>query len=310
MAPETASRGQGQRPYWLWLTLAVSAFCVLLFTGFAYLMPGPPPPAWMPKWIAITQATSFFLCLAICGAVRLTEGLPRAWGWAALIAVATGAAWISSATGYAWLTWFESGNRAFHPDFLSGVASSLVIDIWMFSFFTAAQKLLRSMEVERRRDARLAEARIAAGQAQVLALRHQISPHFLFNTLNAISGLIVSGRHEEATAMMKRLSDYFRSSTASETRGMVSLREELAAVEAYLAIERVRFGKRLAFAIDCPDSALAAEVPSFLLQPLVENAVKHAVAPSSGQVTISLRVATQSGHLIMAVEDDGSARKK
>ena len=297
------------RPYWLWLTLAVSAFCLLAYGGSPYLIPGNQVPAWMPKWVMATQAMSFTLCLAIYGVIRLTDRLPRIWGWAAAFSAAAVAALISAFHAYEWIVWFERGNARFRPDYLTGIGMNLLIDVWMFSFFAAAQKLLRVLEIERARDVRLAEVRLAAGQAQLDALRHQVSPHFLFNTLNAISGLIVVGRKAEATAMMQQLSDYLRSSTDADAGELIGLRDELATVQAYLAIERVRFGRRLAFHIDCPAALLDAEVPSFLLQPLVENAVKHAVAPSSDRVTIRLLVEREGDELILVLEDDGKVRK-
>lgn len=297
------------RRYWLWLTLAVSAFCLLAYGGTPYLTADGDVPTWLPQWIAATQIMSLALCLAIYGFVRLTDRLPGAWGWIAAFAAGAIAAFISAFHAYEWIVWFERDNPAFRPHYVQSVGINLIIDIWMFSFVAAAQKLLRVVEIGRARDARLAEAHLAAGQAQLNALRHQISPHFLFNTLNAISGLIAVRRKAEAKAMMRQLADYVRSSTDANTEELVSLSDELAMIQAYLAIERVRFGRRLAFQINSPAALRDAEVPSFLLQPLVENAVKHAVAPSSDRVTITLDVDDDEGRLILVLDDDGKVRK-
>ena len=120
---------------------------------------------------------------------------------------------------------------------------------------------------------------MAAQQAQLAALRYQLNPHFLFNSLNSISALIVTGRNKDAEAMTNRLSDFLRSSLNANPTELVPLDEELALTEEYLEIESVRFGERLSIAVDCADEACDALVPSFLVQPLVENAVKHARRP-------------------------------
>ena len=126
----------------------------------------------------------------------------------------------------------------------------------------------------------LAEAYVAAHQAQLAALRYQLNPHFLFNSLNSISALIVTGRNKDAESMTNRLSAFLRSSLNANPTELIPLDEELSLTEEYLDIESVRFGERLSISIDCVDEACDALVPSFLVQPLVENAVKHAVARS------------------------------
>jgi LytS/YehU family sensor histidine kinase len=134
----------------------------------------------------------------------------------------------------------------------------------------------------------LAEANVAAQQAQLAALRYQLNPHFLFNSLNSISALIVTGRNKDAESMTNRLSAFLRSSLNANPTELIPLDEELSLTEEYLDIESVRFGERLSISIDCVESACDALVPSFLVQPLVENAVKHAVARSSAPVEIQI----------------------
>lgn len=107
--------------------------------------------------------------------------------------------------------------------------------------------------------------------------------------------------------MMQKLSDFLRASLGADPAGFVVLEDELATVEAYLDIESVRFGERLNVEVVCPDGLADALVPSFLLQPLVENAVKYAVAPSSRTVTIRVEAADDGEDLVLTVEDDGEA---
>jgi hypothetical protein len=150
---------------------------------------------------------------------------------------------------------------------------------------------------------RLADANLAAQQAQLAALRYQLNPHFLFNALNSISALIVTKRNKDAEAMTDKLSSFLRSSLNADPAELVPLDEELALTEEYLAIESVRFGHRLGVAVHCQDDACHALVPSFLVQPLVENAVKHGVARSSAPVEIAIDAELSGGALRITVSN-------
>jgi hypothetical protein len=147
----------------------------------------------------------------------------------------------------------------------------------------------------------LARANVAAQQAQLAALRYQLNPHFLFNSLNSISALIVTGRNKDAEAMTNRLSAFLRSSLNANPTELIPLDEELALTEEYLDIESVRFGERLSISVHCADEACDALVPSFLVQPLVENAVKHGVARSRATVEISIHAAMEGAALRIEV---------
>ncbi len=148
---------------------------------------------------------------------------------------------------------------------------------------------------------RIIEANLAAQQAQLAALRYQLNPHFLFNALNSISALIVTQRNKDAEAMTDKLSSFLRTSLNADPAELIPLEEELALTEEYLEIESVRFGDRLAVAVDCSPDACAALVPSFLVQPLVENAVKHGVARSSEPVEIQIDATVDDDMLCITV---------
>jgi hypothetical protein len=150
----------------------------------------------------------------------------------------------------------------------------------------------------------LADAQVAAQQAQLAALRYQLNPHFLFNALNSISALIVTKRNDDAEEMTEKLSSFLRSSLNAEPSELIPLDEELALTEEYLAIESVRFGDRLGIDIRCSDDACHALVPSFLVQPLVENAVKHGVARSTAPVEIAIDAELSGSALRITVAND------
>jgi signal transduction histidine kinase len=164
---------------------------------------------------------------------------------------------------------------------------------------------VRHREVTRERQ--LAEARWAAQQAQLTALRYQLNPHFLFNTLNAISSLIVTARNDDAEAMTNKLCSFLRASLSSDPTELVPLETELGLIEDYLEIETVRFGERLVVEMPCSSDAAAVEVPSFLLQPLLENAIKYGVGPSMQPVTVRVSARTEGDMLMLSVENDAAA---
>jgi hypothetical protein len=136
---------------------------------------------------------------------------------------------------------------------------------------------------------RLAEAETAAHAAQVRALRYQVNPHFLFNTLNSLSSLVMSGRSDRAESMLMALSTFFRTSLSMDPSADVSLAEEIAFQKLYLDIEKVRFPDRLEVEIDVPEQLEQARVPALILQPLIENAIKYGVSQTTARVKLSIR---------------------
>lgn len=142
---------------------------------------------------------------------------------------------------------------------------------------------------------RLAEAETAAHAAQVRALRYQVNPHFLFNTLNSLSSLVMSGRADRAEDMLMALSTFFRTSLSMDPSANVSLSEEIGLQRLYLEIEKVRFPDRLEVNIDIPDDLTEARVPALILQPLVENAIKYGVSATTARVELSIRARRLDG---------------
>ena len=141
-------------------------------------------------------------------------------------------------------------------------------------------------------------------QANLNALKMQLQPHFLFNTLNAISVLAMKGENDSVVRMLGRLSELLRI-TLDNTAQMVPLEEELLFLHRYLGIEQVRFQDRLTVTTDVAPDTLGAEVPSLVLQPLVENAVRHGIARQTGAGRIEIHAHRENGSLEMRVRDTG-----
>jgi sensor histidine kinase YesM len=142
-------------------------------------------------------------------------------------------------------------------------------------------------------------------KAQLAALRRQIEPHFLFNTLNSVAGLVREGRNDAAISMIVGLSDLLRRLLQDPTRQQVPLREEMDFARKYLDIQKMRFADRLQIDVDVPDELYPAQVPSLLLQPMVENAVLHGIAKRAQGGAIRIAASRSNGTLTLSVGNDG-----
>jgi two-component system sensor histidine kinase AlgZ len=149
------------------------------------------------------------------------------------------------------------------------------------------------------------EARSLALDAELRALRYQLHPHFLFNTLNAISALVAEERGREACGMIAKLGDFLRATLEGTDGHEVALAEEIALTETYLALEQVRLGDRLRVRWSLGPEVLGARVPRLVLQPLVENAIRHGIALRTDPGTLDIRVAREDGRLRLCLRNDG-----
>ncbi len=160
------------------------------------------------------------------------------------------------------------------------------------------------LTVEEQAD-RLERLETQATSAQLAMLRYQLNPHFLFNTLNSISTLVLLKQTEPANAMLTRLSGFLRHTLITEPGSQVTLAQEIETLQLYLDIERMRFEERLRTHFDVENGALDALLPSMLLQPLIENAVKYAVSPQEEGASITLIARIVGQRLRISVEDTG-----
>jgi two-component system LytT family sensor kinase len=176
---------------------------------------------------------------------------------------------------------------------------------WVALYFALA-KAEEAREAERREG----EYRRAAEAAELRSLRFQVNPHFLFNTLNSLSALVMTGRQDDAEEMIQTLSTFYRRTLSGDTTNDIPLTDEIELQRLYFAIEAVRFPNRLLANIDVDEAVLDAKVPGMILQPLVENSVKYAVAATQRPVTISIEARREGGQLVIAVHDDGPGERE
>ncbi|HVN92751.1 MAG TPA: histidine kinase [Terracidiphilus sp.] len=183
--------------------------------------------------------------------------------------------------------------------FARAFEGTIVLIAWSALYFGI--KHYGTIEEQRRK---LLESEATARDAQLQALRYQLQPHFLFNTLNAISSLVVSKQPERATEMISRLAALLRNTLSVPDVHLVTFREEAAVTEEYLSIEQVRFGPRLAVSLSVSPEALEAQVPRFLLQPIVENAIRHGIARCQNGGEVSISASVIEGQLRITIEND------
>lgn len=188
--------------------------------------------------------------------------------------------------------------------FNGAIQATYLIACWMGLYFGV--KYYESMQQQREAALR---ASSLAQEAQLKMLRYQLNPHFLFNTLNAISTLILDNRNATANAAVTGLSEFLRYTLDQDPMKKVTVAQEIEALDLYLNIEKMRFGDRLTIDFAIEDSATEILMPSLLLQPLIENAIKYAVSPREEGGRIRIGAHLTGGTLQLEVSDDGPGLK-
>jgi two-component system, LytTR family, sensor kinase len=172
-------------------------------------------------------------------------------------------------------------------------------------------EILASRDRLSRATGEAAELRAALSEARLVSLQQQMDPHFLFNALNSVCGLVRDHQNDSAVRMLVAVSEYLRSAAERSQTPVVTLDEEVHYLEQYLDIQKYRFGPRLHTAIDVPANLRSLRVPSLLLQPLAENAVKHGIATRASGGSIRVTAAVDAGELLLVVRntaaDSGSS---
>jgi len=256
------------------------------------------------SWLPWALVTSFVLRLG-----RQYQLKPITWLMHAGVAVSVN---IISSLWVAWMVILLNPFAVFPPrSFLhvwfGNFYSSLLESLMAYAGILAVGHIIESrtrLALQETETARLNEQ---LSKAQLNALRRQLEPHFLFNSLNAIAALIRDKENDAAVTMIARLSEFLRRVTEDCSRQLVPLAEEVEFSEKYLDIQKVRFAGRLQLSIDVPDELRSAQVPSLILQPMVENAVKHGISKRAGGGAIRISASRSNGSLTLRVYNDGPA---
>ncbi len=262
--------------------------------------------------IAIAQAGRAAMWVALVPAVlELRRRVPLRTGrWWGGVAFHLGMAFTLMATfylgrvfSYLWL--WDHFEKPFWRLALEGFYGRNVIDM---VFYWAVLALGYGLEIRdrcRNEELKAAHLETRLVEAELSALRQQMHPHFLFNTLNTIAVLVRERRNDDAVQLLASLSALLRMSLDNSGVPEVTLQQELDFLERYVGIQKARFSDRLHVQIDIAPEALRARIPNLLLQPLVENAILHGVAPTSGPGLVSVRGRLEQDTLCVEVSDDG-----
>jgi anti-sigma regulatory factor (Ser/Thr protein kinase) len=294
-----------KRPGWLFIVIATLVLTCLL-TLASMGRPGAPGfpvlhsrqnIAWL-TWIVLAPAV-------ILAARRFPFGEGSAMRWLARhlavgLAFSLAAIAIASAIRALIMSFGHSHTVEPGPPLVASVATGLLI----YSLIAVSYQAIAYHGMAKARDAIAAKLRADLAEARLAGIEGKLHPHFLFNALNSIAALVRIDP-PRAEVMVVQLSELLRAALRANPMQEVSLGDALELTEQYLAIERVRFQHRLRATVEASDAARRGRVPQLILQPLVENAVRHGIAPldAGGSVTITARV--QGDTLVMTVEDDG-----
>lgn len=289
--------------HWQYWTLQVSGwggYTLLTFVGSFFWV----EDHWLHSgYIAVATASGVILSEVMRGSFRKLWNKPPAVRLFSTLSVVILAALLWAAIKFGGSLWLYGLSRKEHPALLATYwfsYSFLILMTW-----TALYYGIKYYQASLTQQEKTLRAESMAHQAQLKMLRYQLNPHFLFNTLNAISTLILENQGRSANDMVSRLSQFLRHSLDNDPMQKVTLAGEVEALMLYLDIEKVRFADRLGVKLDLEGESPRALVPSLLLQPLVENAIKYAISQREWGGEIAIKGRVFAGELLLEVSDNG-----
>ncbi|MCI4568932.1 histidine kinase [Lysobacter sp. CFH 32150] len=285
--------------FWL---LHVGGWLGVFLVGYLSLLSNGKPEGFGRVWFAVA-ATGFIGTLSLRYLLRTFRDTPPLK--LALLMVVPILV-VSASMGLAYEVFARQGwCGGCLPFSLSSYFSYVTFQMYVVVGWCSLYLVITTNRKLRKQTEAALAATAMAHQAQLKMLRYQLNPHFLFNTLNAISTLLLDRDNATANRMVHSLSAFLRHSLDVDPVQRVTLEEEVRALELYLTIEKVRFGDRMQMNVEIDPECWPAMVPSLLLQPIVENAVKYSVARSSRGGTIVLNAKRDNAWLLLTVLDDG-----
>ena len=287
------------RAFWILQSIGWSGYFFLRsLSGFANSM----------GWLGLVHtllltATGYSLTLLLASLFRrLIRMKPVFTLVLSLAAVMLASSAFSVIETWSYATFLKPDSKPVGVEYLGAILLNFaLLAAWAALYYGINYFLLLEEEIDQRE-----KLESQASSAQLAMLRYQLNPHFLFNTLNSISTLVLLKQTERANAMLARLSSFLRYTLANEPTGKVTLAQEVETLKLYLEIEKMRFEERLRPHFKIESETIGARLPSLLLQPLIENAIKYAVTPSENGADIWI-TATREGQAVrIEVADDGN----
>ncbi len=304
--PWTAKRDLAQMP-----TAVITLFWILQFIGFSLdrLARAPQDESWSTiEARAIVTVVGVLISLVTLNVLRASASLSFFKRALVAITLAIAAAALHAVINLL-VFWTILGPPPGEIFSFEAIAPYLPSLIYFFSWvYLAIAIFLLSItygENLLHQERRIAELVREADRARLSALRYQLNPHFLFNSLNSAASLVAARRNRDAEAMLESLADFLRSTLKLDAGKEITLRDELALQSLYLEMEQIRFPHRLRVVKEVPQELLDLLVPNLITQPLIENSMKHAVAQSTRRVCLSIIAREVGGKLRISVKDSG-----
>jgi len=285
--------------FWSLHTAGWLAYALTVYFGFLFYK----QPAGIGPVIAIATAAGFILSVPMRHIYRSVWGRGERWVIPVVLATSYFTALplrIIINTAYQHFCDPKNHFTSLFDLFRCALLSTYLLLCWSALYFG-----IKYYESQQQQQEAVLKAVTLAQEAQLKMLRYQLNPHFLFNTLNAISTLILDNQNRTANHAVMRLSEFLRYTLDQDPMKRVTLRQEIEALDLYLGTERLRFGERLRLEYAIEGTALDALVPSLLLQPLLENALKYAVSPREQGGMVRIEGRTRGAMLEVCVIDDG-----
>ena len=288
------------RAFWILQSIGWSGYFFLRsLSGFANSM------GWM--WLIHTlllTATGYSLTLLMASLFRrLIQMKPVFTLLLSLAAVALASSAFSVIETWSYATFLKPNAKPVGVEYLGAILLNFaLLAAWAALYYGINYFLLLEEQIDQRE-----KLESQASTAQLAMLRYQLNPHFLFNTLNSISTLVLLKQTERANAMLARLSSFLRYTLANEPTAKVTLAQEVETLKLYLEIEKMRFEDRLRPYFRIDSDTIGARLPSLLLQPLIENAIKYAVTPSENGADIWISAAREGQAVRIEVADNGNS---
>ncbi len=251
---------------------------------------------------ALLTGTGYSITLLMAAAYRrLIRAKPIVTWLVSVIIVLVAAASFSAIEAWSHATFVRPGTTPEGVQFLGSILLTFSLLIaWSALYYSINYYLILEQQSDQ-----LLRLQSQASSAQLAMLRYQLNPHFLFNTLNSISTLVLLKQTEQANAMLSRLSSFLRYTLVNEPMGQVTVEQEVETLKLYLDIEKMRFEDRLRPRFDIDPAVARGRLPSLLLQPLVENAIKYAVTPQEEGADITVTARRMGDRVIITVVDTG-----
>jgi sensor histidine kinase YesM len=287
------------RAFWILQSIGWSGYFFLRsLSGFANSMGW----IWLVHTLLLT-ATGYSLTLLLASLFRRLIRMRPLWTLLlSLAAVGLAATAFSIIETWSYATFLKPDSKPVGVEYLGAILLNFsLLAAWAALYYGINYFLLLEEQIDQRE-----RLESQASSAQLAMLRYQLNPHFLFNTLNSISTLVLLKQTERANAMLARLSSFLRYTLVNEPAGKVTLAQEVETLKLYLEIEKMRFEERLRPHFRIDPETIGSRLPSLLLQPLIENAIKYAVTPSENGADIWLTAGREGQAVRIEVADNGN----